>query len=85
MAKKPLHMLVVVNAFLSAKNTHCAKSSLLAPLPLLAYVQTFLYTLKAILQGLKHETSNGCNACEVCNGKVIRPTPIALCTHLGKM
>jgi hypothetical protein len=21
----------------------------------------------------------------VCNGKVIRPTPIALCTHLGKM
>jgi hypothetical protein len=87
MAEKPLHMLVVVSAFLSTRNTHCAKSSLLAPLPLLAYFQTFLYTLKAILKGLKHETSNGCNACEVCNGKVIkfRPTPIALCIHLGNM
>ncbi len=57
MAEKPLHMLVVVSAFLSARDTHCAKSSLLAPPPLLAYVQTLLYTLKTILKGLKHETS----------------------------
>ncbi len=82
MAKIPLHMVVVVNVFLSVKDTHCAKSSLLAPLPLLANVQTFLYVLKIVLKGLKHETSNDCNAHEMCDGKVIKsnPTPIALCT-----
>jgi hypothetical protein len=34
------------------------------------------------LKGLKHETSNDCNAHEMCDGKVIKsnPTPIALCT-----
>ncbi len=82
MVEKPLHMLVVVNVFLSVKNTHCAKSSLLTPLPLLANVQTSLYALKVILKGLKHETSSGYNAHEVCDGRVIKfnPTPIALCT-----
>ncbi len=81
MAKKPLHMLVVVNAFLNARDSHCAKSYLLTPLLLLANVQTSLYALKVVWKGLKHETSNGCNACEVCDGKVIKssPTPIALC------
>ncbi len=75
-------MLIVVNVFLSAKNTHCTKSSLLASLPLLANVQTSLYALKVILKGLKHETSSGCNTHEVCDGRVIKfnPTPIALCT-----
>ncbi len=82
MAEKPLHMLVVVNAFVNARDTHCAKSYLLAPLFLLTNVQTSLYALKVVLKGLKHETSNGCNACEVCDGKVIKsnPTPIVLCT-----
>jgi hypothetical protein len=54
MAKKPLHILVVVSVFLNARNTHCAKSSLLAPIPLLANVQTSIYVLKAILESLKH-------------------------------
>ncbi len=40
--------------------------------------------MKAILKGLKHETSSGCNAYEVCDGKMIKssPTPI-FCAHLG--
>jgi len=52
------------------------------PPPLLTNVQTYLYALKVVLKGLKHETSSGCNACEVCDGKVIKsnPTPTTLCT-----
>ncbi len=75
-------MLVVVNVFLNVNDTHCAKSSLLAPLPLLANVKTFLYVLKVVLKDLEHETSSDCNAHEVCGGKVIKfnPTPIILCT-----
>jgi hypothetical protein len=53
MVKKPLHMLVVVSAFLNARDTHCAKSSLLTPIPLLANVQTSIYDVKTILKGLK--------------------------------
>jgi len=56
MAGKPLHMLVVVCVFLNVRDTHYAKSSLLTPFPLLSNVYTFLYVLKAILKGLKHET-----------------------------
>jgi hypothetical protein len=86
MAEKPLHMPVVVSAFLNVRDTHCAKYSLLAPfIKLLAYVQTFLYIWKVVLKILKHETSHGYNACEVCDNMLIKssPTPIVLCTHLG--
>jgi len=55
MAKKPLHLLVGVSALLNARDTHCAKSFLLAPIPLLANVQTSIYALKATLKGLKYQ------------------------------
>ncbi len=79
MVEKPLYMLVIVNALLSARNTHYAKSSLLSPLPLCPNI---FICFQNNFEGLKHETSSGCNACEVCDGRVIKysPTPIALCT-----
>ncbi len=80
MVEKTLHVLVDVNAFLSVKDTHCAKSSLLIPLPLLANVQTPLYVLKIVLKGLKHETSSGCNTHETCDG---RGHPLLCAQHLG--
>jgi hypothetical protein len=85
MLEKPLHMLVIVSVFISVRDTHCAKSSLLTPFTkFLAYVQTFLYIWKTVLKILKHETWNGYNACEVCDNMMIKSscTPIALCTHL---
>jgi hypothetical protein len=36
-------------------------------LPLLIFIFIFLKTL---LKGLKHVTFNGCNACDMCEGKV---------------
>jgi hypothetical protein len=56
--------------FLKNKNTHYAKSSF--PTPLLISVHTSLWTLNAVLKGLKHATSRGYNAWLVCDGKVIK-------------
>jgi hypothetical protein len=42
--------------------------------------------LKAILKGLKHATSKGCNAWEVSEGKVTIPSPNAyVCSITSRM
>jgi hypothetical protein len=84
MAEKPLHMLVVVSAFLNVRYTHCAKPSLLAPFNrLLPYVQTFVYIWKIVLKILKHQTSNGYNACEVCDSMMIKSSTTHCFVHIS--
>ncbi len=83
MVEKPLHMLVVVNAFLSARDTHFAKSSLLAPVPLLTYVQTFYILWKQFWKvwNMKHQMFVMHVKCAMARWLNLDPHPL-LCAHI---
>jgi hypothetical protein len=74
--QKPLFMFFLDNAFSKAVDTHFAKTSFDAPLDLFYNVHTSHNNQKACLEGLKHDTSNGCMACDVGDGRVKRSNPI---------
>jgi hypothetical protein len=63
------------NAFSKAKDTHFAKISFDAPLDLLCSVQTSRNNQNAYVKGLKHDTSNGCMACDVYDNRVKKSNP----------
>jgi hypothetical protein len=73
--RKPLLMFFSDNAFCKAVDTHFAKTSFDTPLDLFRSTHTSRSRRKACLKGLKHDTSNGCMACDVCKGRVKRSSP----------
>jgi hypothetical protein len=75
MVRKPLFMFFSDNAFSKAVDTHFTKTSFEAPLDLFYNIHTSRSNLKACLKGLKQDTSNGCMACDVCDGRVKRSNP----------
>ena len=68
-------MFFAVSDFSSAWDVHSHRSVFSTFLPLLSRVQESLICLKAVLNGLKHETSRGCKAWEVRDGSEMMSNP----------
>ncbi len=58
-----------------AWSTHPTKVILYGSMSLLLNIDAFLTFLNVVLKGLKQDTYNGCNVCNVCDGSVIMSNP----------
>ncbi len=75
---KPNLMFYNVKDWSKALSTQPTNIILFGSWYLIIVVATSLSFLNVILNGLKHETSRGWNACEVCEGRVIMSKPKAI-------
>jgi len=68
-------LIFFVNNCFKVLSTHLAKVVLYGSMSLLLNIDAFLTFLNVVLKGLKQDTYNGCNACNVCDGNVIMSNP----------
>jgi hypothetical protein len=70
-ALNPTLMFLFVKVWFMAWSTHLAKVILFGSMWLFLDITASLTFLNVLLTGLKQNTSNGCRACDVWDGKVI--------------